>query len=455
MSALIFPLTLLGLAILGACVGAAANWAAYALAWNARPISPWSAPHPKATPRGWTERIPIFGWLRLRREAPIFGAGHWVRPMLVELGMGAGFAWLYWWEVERAALVRPQLESLLAALYGYNASLAELASDFVVPRGPLLAALFAHLALVVFMLVAALIDIDERLTSDAVLIPGTLLGLAIAALVPWSALPFVDWGVDPPRFSQPLELQSTEFAIEGEDVIFLRRMSMVSPQQWPDRFDGRPRGAGLALGLACYAVWCFALLPRPWYGRRGWRRAGAICLARMARSARSPAMLGLVAVGVVGVVGVWSLGGARWAGLLSALVGLVVAGGVVWSIRLVGKAALGKEAMGFGDVLFMMMVGAFVGWQAGVLVFFLAPLAAVAFGLVNWITRQEREIFYVPFLATATLGVIVSWAPLAAWSLPIFAHGRWLLAAGGICLALVWVMLALWRTIQNALWPEE
>ena len=76
--------------LLGACLGSAANLAIYRLAWHPRPISPWSRPDPSAPPRRFWDRLPIFGWLGLRREAALHGAGFWVRPMLVEFQAGSG-----------------------------------------------------------------------------------------------------------------------------------------------------------------------------------------------------------------------------------------------------------------------------------------------------------------------------------------------------------------------------
>ncbi len=49
-------------------------------------------------------------------------------------------------------------------------------------------------------------------------------------------------------------------------------------------------------------------------------------------------------------------------------------GGLVWSFRIVASVVMGREALGFGDVTLMAMVGAFTGWQAVWISFFLAPL---------------------------------------------------------------------------------
>ena len=80
-------------------LGAVINLGIYRLAWHPRPISPWSRPHPAAPPRRLWDRLPVIGWLGLRREANLHGAGFWIRPMSLELLTGAVFALLYRWEV--------------------------------------------------------------------------------------------------------------------------------------------------------------------------------------------------------------------------------------------------------------------------------------------------------------------------------------------------------------------
>ena len=83
--------------VIGAAVGSLVNWAVYALAYHPRAVGPWRRPATGAPPRRWFDRLPIVGWLGLRREAALHGTGFWVRPMLVELCIGLGFAALYWW----------------------------------------------------------------------------------------------------------------------------------------------------------------------------------------------------------------------------------------------------------------------------------------------------------------------------------------------------------------------
>ncbi len=57
-------------------------------------------------------------------------------------------------------------------------------------------------------------------------------------------------------------------------------------------------------------------------------------------------------------------------GFLVSLAGLIVGGGVVWVVRLIGHWTLGREAMGFGDVVLMAMIGSVIGWQPVLAVFF-------------------------------------------------------------------------------------
>ena len=57
------------------------------------------------------------------------------------------------------------------------------------------------------------------------------------------------------------------------------------------------------------------------------------------------------------------------AGFRVGVAGLLAGGGLTWSVRFLGSAALRREAMGFGDVTLMAMIGAFLGWQAAVLPF--------------------------------------------------------------------------------------
>ncbi len=409
------PMELAALVLLGACAGSLVNLGVYRLGWRRRAISPWSPADPAAPPRRPWDRLPIFGWLTLRREAPLHGGGFWVRPMLVELAAAVGLAALYQWEVG--------CNGLLPA--GFSIT-------------PDIGRFLAHAVLIALMLAASLIDVDERTIPDAITVPGTLLGLLLAAAYPWSLLP--------------------DFQVLPNGTPTVGHLLLTAPNDWPAWLGGYPRGAPLAIALGCFVAWCAALTPRTWYARHGWRRALRLSLARLARSRATYWLLLLALVGSAAITAAWYFGGTGgkdWQGLLTALVGMAAGGGLVWLVRLIGGAALGREAMGFGDVTLMAMIGAFLGWQTCLIVFFLAPLAGVVLGIAQLILRRGSEIPYGPFLCLGALAAIVAWAPLWDRLSAVFLLG-WLVPLTMLgCLVLMGLMLLGWKVVKGMLWPPS
>jgi leader peptidase (prepilin peptidase)/N-methyltransferase len=110
----------------------------------------------------------------------------------------------------------------------------------------------------------------------------------------------------------------------------------------------------------------------------------------------------------------------------SAMLGYLVAGGLVWGVRILGSLAFGKEAMGLGDVHLLAAVGAVVGWFDPILIFFLAPFSGLIWAAISAILakmgKQRREIPYGPHLAIATLLVVLA-MPVVDWGWNIFMPG--------------------------------
>lgn len=99
-----------------------------------------------------------------------------------------------------------------------------------------------------------------------------------------------------------------------------------------------------------------------------------------------------------------------WLVVLGAvLMGYLIAGGVVWAVRIGGSLAFGKEAMGLGDVHMMAAVGACLGWIDPTIAFFLAAFVGVAYAVVAQLFRGKlnRAMPYGPFLAVATMMVVL------------------------------------------------
>jgi leader peptidase (prepilin peptidase) / N-methyltransferase len=441
--------TLFVVLVVGLLMGAIVNWAAYGLAWNRRAISPWSCPPEHALPRQWTDRIPVVGWLGLRREEPLHGGRFWVRPMLVELGLGLGLPLLYWWEVSQYALIEPQVRALLA--WYWHQPIPPFRLDC--SEWALLSGFLGHAILLLFMVAATLIDIDEKIIPDEVTVPGTLVGLFLAVLLPMPLLPHVAIATPPPHPSEKITIDPARLQPIGEERLRLTPVSLSDPGAWPLLLQGGLRPQGLLLGLACYGLWCFALVPRIWHGGRGYCRGLGLIATRVIRELRRPPLVWITLAGALFITSVWFVGGSAWKGLLSSLVGLVISGGVVWAVRIIGSAALRREAMGFGDVTLMMMIGAYLGWQAGLIIFFLSPFAGLIVGVLQLVLHRDDVIPYGPFLCLGTLIVMVRWGsiwdPLSIQ--PLF-HEGWLVPLAMMAgLVLLGLMLAVWRFIKMSL----
>lgn len=416
---------LAGLFVLGATIASFMNLAIYRLAWDQRSFSPWSKPAKGLAPRTWLDRVPIFGWLSLRREAAVYGTGFWIRPLLLELACGIGLAALYWWQVDQLRLFENVMREPPFGL------------SFAAPltTGLALAIFLGHSILIGLMIVASVIDLDEKTIPDGITVPGTLIGLILAAVLPWSLLP-------------------TTF-LSGDGKPLVEFLNVASPNAWPAAILGNATVGPLLLALACYAFWCFLLLPRAWHSRYGFSKAWEYFLATIAREPGSRIVLVLWMLGSVGITATWFAAAPHWAALMSSLIGMATGGGIIWMVRLIGYAVMRREAMGFGDVTLMSMIGAFVGWQAAILVFFIAPVVGLVFGVANLLLKSEAEIPYGPFLCAATLAVILRWAD--AWLLAgfYFELGLWIPILLGICLVMMIVLLMVLQLVKRAFSPRK
>ncbi|HEX2100965.1 MAG TPA: prepilin peptidase [Candidatus Synoicihabitans sp.] len=81
---------------------------------------------------------------------------------------------------------------------------------------------------------------------------------------------------------------------------------------------------------------------------------------------------------------------------VSAIIGTLIGSGLVLWIALLAEAVLRKEAMGFGDVKFVGMVGAFCGWQGTVF-----------------------SIFGGAIIGTVWIGIALVWQRIAGRSAPV------------------------------------
>lgn len=139
-------------------------------------------------------------------------------------------------------------------------------------------------------------------------------------------------------------------------------------------------------------------------------------------------------------------------GLLVSVLGLIAGAGSVWIVRLIGFLTLKQEAMGFGDVVLMGMVGSVIGWQPVLAVFVVgAPLLALMFAMTNWILRGENEIPYGPFLSGATILLLLTWPHSWPFAKRLFDMGPLLFVVGGVAVVSLAASLSVVHLIKKLL----
>jgi len=280
-----------------------------------------------------------------------------------------------------------------------------------------------HVVFFTLLAAAAWIDMRHRVIPDAVTAPGVVAGLAWAALAPAALLPIA---VEVPRsFAQP-ELVPDVLGLCGG-------LRSVGPPWW---LDSRPAAAGLAVALAVFLGWWWA------------------CTAPgdAVPPLRQPRHLLLLA-GSAGVVAAWWCGGLPWRGLLTGLAGLVVGAAMIWLTRVGASRALGREAMGFGDVTLMAMVGSWLGWQASVLVALIAVFIGLAHGIVQLIRHRESELPFGPSLCLSSALTVVAWRPLWERTAAAFEQPLEIGAVIAAIIVLTAVSLTAWRRLRTV--PAE
>jgi leader peptidase (prepilin peptidase)/N-methyltransferase len=103
--------------------------------------------------------------------------------------------------------------------------------------------------------------------------------------------------------------------------------------------------------------------------------------------------------GLVLGLGISLAGGAT--GFMQALLGAAVGWGLLWLVRVAGGWVLKQEAMGWGDIKMMAMVGAFVGWKNVLLTVFLGALIGTVVYVPMWLRdlRNMRRHVHASHLA--------------------------------------------------------
>lgn len=130
----------------------------------------------------------------------------------------------------------------------------------------------------------------------------------------------------------------------------------------------------------------------------------------------------------------------RWAHALAwSVAGLVAGMTLTQGVRVVSSRVLQMEAMGFGDVTLMGMIGSFLGWQAVVLTFLIAPLVGLIAVVFAKLTGNQRILPYGPFLSAAAVITLAGWSRIWAATRMMFSD----LVGLGMLLGLAFGLLIL------------
>lgn len=370
--------------VVGACVGSFLNVVIYRLPRGASIVFPPSHCPSCGHAISWYDNIPIVSWLLLRARCRWCGEAISPRYILVEaataLLVGGLYAWYYLLDMRRGA-----------------GAFEQTWPTFV-----------AHAALLCGLLACSLVDIENWMVPLEVCWTVSAIGMIAAAAGPHPLLPAVS----------PTTGAMAIAAAAGLMVaILLRRYGLIRPS-FLDATDSTTvkdepstkKGAAKITAVAITKA--HGVNPRREILLEAVFLGPAIVLAAAAY---------LLVTDSATVGEAWARlsapsGGAAAShvnGFLSALAGLLVGGLWAWGARIFGTLAFGKEAMGMGDVDIMASVGAVTGWIVPSVAFFVAPFFGLLWAAVLLVRRNQRELPYGPWLAGATVVVMLFYDRLA------------------------------------------
>ena len=363
------------LILIGLVLGPLINLLIYSICFFPSPVSPW-----QKRPTEWNSlstlcKLPIVGWLFRGADKELLGKFFWLRPFLIELA--TPILWVLLYRTVMSGYCIP------IAIQPASAQQWAMHVQFV-----------TYSILIVLLAVATFIDFDEMSIPDLITVPGTLIGLLGSALVPSWPL----WGTETVGTSIPLNQESVS-------------IHAGSPSAWIMEW-GQTGGwsSGLTIAILIWLAWCCAFGNLRWISRRGFSKGVQYAIVSFLRSFNLPLILLMSAVGSVLIIAsyVWLPPG-QWRALLSSLIGIGLGGALVWGMRLVARIAIGREALGFGDVTLMAMVGAFFGWQFVWIAVFLGPCLGVPLIVTRFVLTGNEETPFGPYLSIATVYLMLDW----------------------------------------------
>ncbi len=370
---------LIMLFVLGACIGSFLNVVVYRLPRGESIVFPPSHCPTCGRAIRWYDNIPILSWIVLRGRCRDCGAGISPRYIIIETVTAFLVAGLY-------------------ACY-FMLDLRDGAGAFI-NSWPMF---IAHAALLCGLLACSIVDIESWIIPLEVMWVCSIIGVAAATFQPHPFMPTVS-----------AELAGAGFAAIGGLLIAigLMRAGLIQPSfidaDDSVKSDGDNAGKNKTNSIRSVAITKeHGVNPRREILRELVLLAPAIILGVLAF---------LVLRYVPSVGNAWrELLNAqahphlapRLLGCGSAIFGYLIGGLWVWGMRIFGTLGFGKEAMGLGDVHIMAAVGAVTGWIVPSVAFFVAPFFGLLWAMYLWMGRNQRELPYGPWLALASLVVMI------------------------------------------------
>jgi leader peptidase (prepilin peptidase)/N-methyltransferase len=110
-------------------------------------------------------------------------------------------------------------------------------------------------------------------------------------------------------------------------------------------------------------------------------------------------------------------------GIVDALIGTLIGGGVLWAIGEVYFRMTGQEGMGGGDVKMLAMIGAFLGWKLVLVTLVFSSVAGSVIGVLVLATRRggmKHALPYGTFLALGALIASLFGDQIVAWYVGLY-----------------------------------
>jgi leader peptidase (prepilin peptidase)/N-methyltransferase len=110
-------------------------------------------------------------------------------------------------------------------------------------------------------------------------------------------------------------------------------------------------------------------------------------------------------------------------GIVDALIGAVLGGGILYGIAAAYYLVRREEGLGMGDVKMLAMIGAFLGWKAVLVTLVLSSFSGALIGLALIAVQRKGMRVAMPFgtfLAAGALAAMLVGDPLIAWYAQFF-----------------------------------